>query len=73
VGYDGYTPKPGAMMNYAGILWEIDGSAKRLSSLVSGWKQISFANGINNDGVIAADGQLVANGKPHALIMIPPQ
>jgi hypothetical protein len=72
VGADNYTTSQGST-KATGVLWAVDGSAKQLINLVSGWRAIYRAAGINNDGVIAADGQLVANGKPHALIMIPPQ
>jgi hypothetical protein len=72
VGYDWYTTAQGGI-NYTGILWEVDGSAKQLVKLVSGWRSIPWAYGINNHGVIAADGQLVRGGPLHALIMIPLQ
>jgi hypothetical protein len=72
VGCDSYTTRSGAWKRI-GVLWQIDGSAKELLKLVTGWYSIQGARGINNQGVIAAEGQLAPYGAGHALIMIPPQ
>jgi uncharacterized membrane protein len=72
VGADYYTTSQGST-KATGVLWAVDGSAKQLINLVSGWRQITEGMAINNNGVIAAGGQLVRGGNWHALIMIPPQ
>ena len=62
-----------AKTSYNGVLWAANGSATQLVKLVTGWYSIREARGINNQGLIAATGQLVPFGAGHALIMIPPQ
>ena len=68
VGWD-YSKKT----SYNGVLWAPNGSATQLVKLITGWYSIREAMGINNQGVIAAHGQLAPFGAWHALIMIPPQ
>jgi hypothetical protein len=72
VGCDEYTTRSGAW-KHTGVLWQIDGSAKELLKLVTGWYSIGEAMGINNQGMIVASGQFAPYGAGHALIMIPPQ
>ena len=56
-----------------GVLWAANGSATQLAKLVTGWRAIWDAQGVNNQGRIAATGQLVPYGAGHALIRIPLQ
>ena len=47
-----------AKTSYNGVLWAANGSATQLVKLITGWYSIREAHGINNQGMIAAHGQL---------------
>ena len=68
VGWD-YSKKT----SYNGVLWAASGSGTQLVKLIRGWYGIREATGINNQGVIAAHGQLAPFDPWRALVMIPPQ